>query len=311
MTKSSAPGPVPAPGPSIPLWNSAPGLLAITGALLGASLPLGKLAVAQGVSSMMWAVVISLGAGGMLMLVLLARGRLPRLTRPLLRFSLVAGIVSYAVPNLLMFVVIPHVGAGYGGLMYTLSPIITLALATLLKLNRPTPLGLAGIAVGFVGALTVAATRGEAGQPAELLWVGLALLIPVFLAAGNIYRTIGWPAGAGPTELAASSQLAAAVLLIALALATGQAGDFAALAGVPGLVVAQVAASALMFGFFFRLQEVGGPVYLSQTGYVAAAVGLGSGTLFLGESYGLLTWAGAAIITVGVVLASIAQTRQG
>ena len=37
--------------------------------------------------------------------------------------------------------------------------------------------------------------------------------------------------------------------------------------------------------FFFRLQAVGGPVYLSQIGYVAAAVGLFSGTLFLGESY--------------------------
>jgi hypothetical protein len=28
-----------------------------------------------------------------------------------------------------------------------------------------------------------------------------------------------------------------------------------------------------MFVFFFRLQVVGGPVYLSQMGYVAAALG--------------------------------------
>ena len=64
-----------------------------------------------------------------------------------------------------------------------------------------------------------------------------------------------------------------------------------------------------MFAFFFRLQAVGGPVYLSQIGYVAAAVGLGSGVLFLGERYRLLTWAGAAIIVVGVILTTRAQSN--
>ena len=62
-----------------------------------------------------------------------------------------------------------------------------------------------------------------------------------------------------------------------------------------------------MFAFFFRLQAVGGPVYLSQIGYVAAAVGLVSGTLFLDEQYLLLTWAGTAIIVAGVAITTKAQ----
>jgi drug/metabolite transporter (DMT)-like permease len=66
-----------------------------------------------------------------------------------------------------------------------------------------------------------------------------------------------------------------------------------------------------MFAFFFRLQHVGGPVYLSQIGYVAAAVGLLSGTLFLGEHYGLLTWLGAVIIVAGVFLTTKAQAKKG
>jgi drug/metabolite transporter (DMT)-like permease len=80
---------------------------------------------------------------------------------------------------------------------------------------------------------------------------------------------------------------------------------------LPFLVAAQVAASALMFFFFFRLQSVGGPVYLSQIGYVGAAVGLISGVLFLGESYGLVTWLGAAVITVGIVMTTKAQMTTG
>ncbi|MBL9104427.1 MAG: hypothetical protein JNL82_26010, partial [Myxococcales bacterium] len=69
-------------------------------------------------------------------------------------------------------------------------------------------------------------------------------------------------------------------------------------------------ASAAMFVFFFRLQVVGGPVYLSQIGYVAAAVGLFAGTAFLGERYGPLTWAGALVIVAGVVLTTLAQKRR-
>ena len=64
-----------------------------------------------------------------------------------------------------------------------------------------------------------------------------------------------------------------------------------------------------MFPAYFALQRAGGPVLLSQIGYVAAAVGLATGTLFLGESYGALTWAGAGIIAIGIGLTVRAQMK--
>ena len=87
--------------------------------------------------------------------------------------------------------------------------------------------------------------------------------------------------------------------------------SFGQLSGMPLLVLAQIASASAMFVFFFRLQAVGGPVYLSQIGYVGAAVGLISGTLVLGERYQLLTWLGAAIITIGIVMTTKAQSRKG
>jgi drug/metabolite transporter (DMT)-like permease len=171
-------------------------------------------------------------------------------------------------------------------------------------------LGIAGIAVGFVGAVMVAVTRGEAGQPADLFWVVMGLLIPVSLAVGNIYRTVDWPEGTGPIELAVGSHLASAALLLAGILTLFGTKAFAPLGGVPLVVVAQVASASAMFAFFFRLQAVGGPVYLSQIGYVAAAVGLFAGTIFLGEHYRLLTWAGAVIITAGVFITTRAQSQK-
>ncbi|RUW58696.1 DMT family transporter, partial [Mesorhizobium sp. M2A.F.Ca.ET.067.02.1.1] len=245
------------------LWDSAIGLLVVTGGLLGMTLPFGKLATAAGVPAMVWAFIISVGAGGVLLLALLLRGERIRLTPHKLRYFFVTAAISYAIPNLLMFSAIPHLGAGYTGIMFTLSPVITLVFSILLGVRRPNLLGVIGIAVGFVGAVMVALTRGEAGQAADYFWVAIGLLIPVSLAAGNIYRTVDWPEGTGPIELAVGSHLASATLLLIgiLTLLGWQA--FAPLAGVPLVIVGQVASASAMFVFFFRLQAVGGPVYLS------------------------------------------------
>src|SRR3712207_6158585 len=89
-------------------WNSAPALLLMTGALLGLAAPLNKLAGGNGVPPWLWACVISFGAGT----VLLAASARPGHRFPLdwrrRRYFIIAAVVSYALPNLLMFSAIPH-----------------------------------------------------------------------------------------------------------------------------------------------------------------------------------------------------------
>ena len=291
------------------LWASPVLLLLLTGVMLGLSLPLGKLASAAGLPPILWAFVVSCGAAAGLFPARALTGGVRRPDWHRLRYFAITAVVSYALPNLLLFSVIPKVGAGYAGIMFTLSPVITLLLSLTLGIRRPNWLGMAGIATGFVGALMVALSRGGLEQPAAAVWVFAALFIPVSLAAGNIYRTVDWPKGAGPIELAVGSNGAAAVVLFAASLLFTGGLPVAALLSVPLLTLAQVAAAAGMFAVYFRLQEVGGPVYLSQIGYVAAAVGLLFGTLLFGEHYSLVTWAGAALIVLGVTLTTLAQRR--
>ncbi len=289
------------------LWSSPILLLLVTGVLLGASIPLGKLAGDAGLPPILWAFVISFGAAALLGVVSAARGELRVPDGRRLRYFLCTAAVSYTIPNLLLFNVIPKVGAGYAGIMFTLSPIITLLFSLMLGVRRPNRLGVAGIAVGFAGALLVALSRGGLGQPAPLLWVVVALLIPVSLACGNIYRTLDWPQGAGPIELAVGSHAAAAVILFALAMIMSGGAWFNLLAAVPGLALLQMVAAAGMFTVFFRLQAVGGPVYLSQIGYIAAAVGLLAGVIWFGERYPPTSWIGVALIIAGVAATTRAQ----
>jgi drug/metabolite transporter (DMT)-like permease len=288
-------------------------LLTGCGVCLGATFPLQKLAAQTGVPPASWVFAMTTGASLVLTIAALATGKRPPLTRTHLAYYLVSALISFVIPNLLVFVSIPRIGAGLTAVMFALSPVMTLGLSTLVSRRLPDAAGAAGLALGFIGALVIIVFRGEGGpgQSTAIGWVALAVLIPAFLACGNIYRSLEWPAGADPLALASATNLTAAAMLGAAVFAGGEGlAGLAAVARVPWLIGAQILATGMMLAMFFRLQQVGGPVYLSQIGYVAAAVGLISGTLVLGERYPLATWLGALIVVAGVALVTWSQAKR-
>ena len=280
-------------------------LLLVTGLAFGCNFPLGKLAVAAGVSPALWAAVICLGAGvavGVAARLFEASGTVPGLYR----YAAISSVISNVIPLALTFAAIPHIGSGLAAIMVATSPVTTAILSMALRVRPPSPLGLIGIAVGLAGAVTIVIARNAGFAAGESRWLLLAALIPVFLGAGNVYRTVGWPRGAGPMRLGATINLAAVLPLLLLAWELGGL-SLAPLAAIPVVVAGQLTASTIMYLTFFRLQAVGGPTYLSQIGYVAAAVGVGVGVGFLGERYPPMVWAGIAVVALGIGLTTLAQ----
>ncbi|WP_293419179.1 DMT family transporter [Phreatobacter sp.] len=287
-------------------------LLLGCGFCLGATFPLQKLAAQAGVPPASWVFAMTFGASLFLLVRAYLAGRKPGRSRADLTYYVVAALISFVIPNLIVFISIPKIGAGLTAVMFALSPIITLLISSVVYRRRPDAIGALGLALGLAGALIIIGFRGAGapGQSTAFGWVALAMLIPVFLASGNVYRSVAWPPGADPLALAAATNLAAAGMLFAAVFANGEGGAGLALIGtVPLLMAAQIVATALMLAMHFRLQQVGGPVYLSQIGYVAAAVGLVAGTIVLGERYPPATWAGALIVVAGVALVTWSQAR--
>lgn len=283
-------------------------LLLGVGIVLGFNFPLGSLAATAGISAGLWAAVISLGAG----LTMFAAAHLfeprPERVTGVLRFSVVSGLISYVIPNFLTFAAIPHIGSGLTAVMFALSPVITALLSIILKVRPPRLLGLAGIAVGLGGALVIITARQATVAGGGAGWIVLAALIPVALGLGNVYRTLAWPKGVGPMRLASLTNLAAVPPLLAAAWLAGGL-DLSPLMAVPGLVALQLLASTVMFLMFFRLQQIGGPTYLSQIGYVAAVVGVAIGVSLMGETYPQQVWAGVAVVAAGIALSTVSQVR--
>ena len=291
-------------------WLLAPNsLLLISGTLIGLNFPLGKLAADAGVSPLIWAGLISFGVIVMLLPVQLASRGLALPSAQVLRYTMVSATISFVAPNLLLFTVIPQVGAGYTGLMFALSPVFTLLLATMLGMRTPGRLGLVGIAIGLLGATLVSLSRGAELEGPSLNWLLAAAAIPVALAVGNVYRSRYWPVGTPPNTLAFWGHLFAGSLFLLMVLVSRGSLPIEEIKPVSGIVVVQMLISGLNFPFFYRLQRDGGPVLLSQIGYVAAAVSLLAATVFLGERYSPITWLGAGVIAMGILATILAQSR--
>jgi drug/metabolite transporter (DMT)-like permease len=275
--------------------------------MLGLYFPIAKLVVAAGADPVLWAIFVCVGAGiSMAFAARLMEGRIEGASP--WRYAIISGFLSYVVPHFLTFSVIPKIGSGLAAIMFALSPVTTALLSLILKVRPPTGLALIGIGLGLIGALIIIFAR-DGSFEGQGLWLALAVLIPVFLGLGNVYRTLAWPKGAGPLQLASLTNLAAVPPLIVIAFALNGAIDLAPLARVPLLVIAQLIVTAAMFVMFFRLQQLGGPTYLSQIGHVAAVIGAGFGVLWLGETYPLSVWLGAGVVAAGIALTTLAQVR--
>jgi drug/metabolite transporter (DMT)-like permease len=286
-------------------------LLVGTGAMLGLNFPIGKLVIAAGVNPALWAAVISLGAGLAMLAITALFERNGEKPNPPVTFAFISGFLSYVMPNFLTFLVIPKIGSGLAAIMFALSPVVTASLSIVFKVRPPNRFGLIGIAMGLLGALIIILGRNAdlalAGGPR---WLLAAMLIPIFLGFGNVYRTLAWPKRASPCFLASITNLAAVPFLLAIVLLISGTLDFMPMLEIPGLVALQLAVSTTMFLMFFRLQQIGGPTYLSQIGYVAAAVGLVIGVFYFGESYAVAVWAGAGVVALGIGFSTWGQLRQ-
>lgn len=200
----------------------------------------------------------------------------------LLTYIAITGVL-FITPNMIAVMAAPEVGASFVSLSFAFPLVLTYAFAVMINLERFKVLRSIGVLSGVLGGVLLAG--GGAGvSPEASFWSVVTLAIPVFLAIGNIYRTIRWPDGATAIELALG-MMVTAFLTLAL---------FNAVMGIPvtpaswtsaavGLLFANIGAFAVQYGLYFRLQQVAGPVYLSQIGSVAAVAGLGLGYMVFGE----------------------------
>lgn len=222
-------------------------------------------------------------------------------------YSAISGGLGMVLPNWLVFMTMARDGVISAAVFYLLSPLFTQGLTWLLGIDRLVPVRVAGLLLGAVGAAILVLvpmlrdSAAEAGVPL------LGLLIPLSLAAGNIYRKRYMPEDRSALSLAAGMLLASGLLFVPLYLMAllfewrgTQVGSLEPL-GVQALIM------GLGFVSYFQFLRRVDPVYFSQLGYLITLTGGLAGIIFFDEAPGWHHGASLTLVAWGVWLV----TRQG
>ena len=273
-------------------------LVILSGSLLALLVTLAKVGSAAGITALQMAFITSAGAGLLLLAANLRRGSPPPFDRRHVIAYLALGAVSFALPNVLGFVVATKLGAGFASALSAVTPLLTLAGAASIGQVQLRVTSVVGLLLGFVGALLlVSATIKDV--PRDVIWWLIASLVPAAHAAGNVLRSLLLPERPG-TSVISGVLLTAALLLAPGVVITFQYRSWTH-AAVPAVAAAVLV--AMMFQVsLFRLQGTAGPVVLSQISYVAAVVGVGLAALVFGEQPSAVLWLSVGLIALGMRL---------
>jgi drug/metabolite transporter (DMT)-like permease len=246
------------------------------------------------------------GAVALAVISAVTRQRLPRGLAVWAHLAVVA-VLLCVVPFLLFAWAEQHVDSGLASIYNATTPLMTMLVAVVaLPGERPTRLGLVGLAVGFAGVIVVLAPwQGLAGGS---LTAQAACLLATFcygLAFVYIRRFIS-PLGLPAVAVTTVQVGIGAVLMLLAAPFVATAPVHLTWAVVVSVAVLGVAGTGLAYVWNTNVVAGWGATNASTVTYLTPIVGVGLGSVVLGE---LPSWnepVGAVIVLLGMALL---QTR--
>lgn len=271
------------------------------GMLLGVTANLAKVATGIGITPLAYLTWSLSGAALLLLIHTYFRGHATKVNRRSLEYYIIAGFLSTAGSNLIFFNAVPHLGVSFIALMFSLPPLLTYVGALTLGMERFCWWRASGVVLALLGT-TVLVIKQWNAPGVDPFWVSVALLGPILLAMGNIYRTRRWPPEASAESLAPGMLVGALLILFLTAFLFSWSLSIPAdSANVWLMIATQAIIFAAQFLLLFVLQKTGGPVFLSLAGGVGAVFAVPIAMVLLAEPLlpGLLP--SAVLIAAGIL----------
>ena len=277
--------------------------LALMGAGWGLSQPLSKIAVSGGhgtLGLMVWQLVI---AATLLTAVQVARGERLRRDPPALAVYAAVALTGTVIPNAFSLEAVRHLPSGLVSILLSLVPIFAFPLALALGTERYSPVRAAGLLLGLAGVLMIVGPEASLPDRAMIVFVPLALVAPFFYALeGNIVAKWG-TAGLTSVGVLHGAVLLSLVLMVPMALASGQWIDPRPSWGAPeaALVLSSVVNIAVYTAYVWMVARAGA-VFAVQVSYLVTGFGVLWAMALLSETFSPWVWAAMAVMLLGTVL---------
>ncbi len=279
------------------------GLLVVLGAGWGLTQPLTKIAVSTGhgyFGLIFWQLVI--GSVVMAVASLVRRRRLP-IRAGALRIYVTIALIGTVIPNSTAYHAIAHVPSGVMSILLSLIPMIAFPIALGLRLERFDWRRFVGLLIGLIGVGLLVLPKASLPEPGMLAWIPLALVAPFFYAFEGNYVARWGTAGLDPVEVLFGASLTGALIVLPLALVSGQFISPFRVWGAPewALVSSSMIHVVVYTGYVWLVGRAGS-VFALQVSYLVTGFGVGWAMLLLGESYSTWIWTAMGLMLVGVFL---------
>jgi drug/metabolite transporter (DMT)-like permease len=282
-------------------------LLLILGVSWGVHFPVLRFAAETGLPHSGIAAAIITGVALSLTAICAIRGRLPPFGARQIQFYGVCAVLGYVIPYLLALFAAGRIDSGMLTLIGALSPVMTLGLAALLRIERVTVLRLFGIALGLASVVVLAAPQAEALGTSGLLAMAVALGVPASYSSYHIFVLKRWPGGLDSFQLACGEAVVAICMLLPLYGLTGDAGLLSDgwTAGHWAMLFLVLLVTMDCY-LYFEIVRLAGPVYVSQANFITIVAGVLWGMALHGERPSPWVWLSAALL-LGCLIALARQ----
>lgn len=270
-------------------------LIVILGSAWGLNVSLMKAASLSGLSFSLLAVLVIFGN-----LVIFAgfsrifTGRI-RIAPRLWWFFAACGGLGYVLPFFLELFAVPRIGAAPLAIVISLAPMMTLLIAAATGTEKMTARRSMGVCVGFVSVSFIALQDLSVLKGAFGIGLLAAVFVPLIYGSYHVFIARFWPEDMAPFEIAMGESLAGLFLVVPIYLVWSDIGDVPAFSlDTYWIVGALLLFSMVEVWLYFLLMRMGGPTYVSQSGYIAVIAGVIWAGIFFGET--VTPWLALSIV---------------
>jgi drug/metabolite transporter (DMT)-like permease len=250
-------------------------LIILAALIYGAVFPVNRISAEAGWPPLTFSFLQSLGGAVVLAAIALIRGERIGLTRAHLMAYVVIGGLVVGLPMGLLVTAAPHLDPSVLTLVLCLSPILTLFIGIILRIETFDRRIVLGMILGIVGIGLIVAPQTGIIAPEGAGWFALSLGAPVMFATANNLAQYVRPAATGSLAMAAGTLADAALVALVVLPAVGQpAAPLPITAAMVGPLAAAAAINAAFYVLFFEIIRRVGPAKFSFFNYLAVAAGI-------------------------------------
>jgi len=280
-------------------------LIVLLGSVWGLNVSLMKAASLSGLSFTLLAVLTIFG--NLVIFAALSRlfvGRI-RFVPRLWWFFAACGGLGYVLPFFLELFAVPRIGAAPLAIVISMAPMMTLIIAAATGTERMTLRRVAGICIGFASVSLLALQDLSLLKGAFGIGLLAAVFVPFVYGSYHVFIARFWPDDMKPFEIAMGESLAGLLIVAPLYVGFGDIGSAPAISFATYWIVgALLLFSMVEVWLYFQLMRMGGPTYVSQSGYIAVIAGVLWASLFFDEA--VTPW-----LTLSILLSLLALLITG